>query len=818
MLLTRYKRLLCCGGLRHGPGLSAIIGRWLRGGAVCCALLLFVPPAPADDAPILQVDSGGHQALIRNVVFTPDGRYLVSASDDKTIRVWDWRAGKTVKTLRGQVGPGNEGKLFALALSPDGRWLAAAGFMENAVGEAHHYIRLYDFERGELVDLLRGHTDAVYSLAFSPDSRRLVSGSHDKTAIIWDVAQQRLLRKLEGHSNAIYGLSFSRDGQRVVTASDDQTLNLWDSGTGKLIATMAQHTAQVRAVAYSPSADLIASGGLDHRILLWDGKTGRFLRQLADQQTQVGSLSFSPDGRYLLSGVSTVSSNWNCHVYAVDSGEEITTYKGHDNIVLTTAISPDGQWAATGDFYGEIHVWALRTGKLEQRLAGSGANVWAVGFAKDGSRLLWGKTWQSGGDDNHNGPLEFQIRLPDADEGLGSPDRLASKDQAGLIQAQSQYQGWSLQTRKGGDYGYQAILDIQHNGKTQASIEREPSDGYRHNAYGYTPDGQTVISAGMNGFLSAYDLQGQKLGDFVGHTGEVWALAVSADGRFLASGSADQTVRLWDIKTRENLLTLFQGQDGEWVAWTASGYYTASPGGGKRVGWQVNRGADQNADFYPAEQFRQSKDKPALVAETIRRGSESAALASLKTQPAIIDPASLIAAIPTPPRLLKPLPAVVDSAEQVLSLAVDERAKNLLVTVNSRPTRGMQRIEEREMTEAITLSPGDNQIVVVASNNSGQSEPLSLTVTLKAKQQDLRKPALYVLAIGVSEYANPGFKLNFAHADAEALGQRLKQEEGKLYREVQVKTLTNAEATRAGILKAFSFVKQMSQDDLAIVF
>jgi uncharacterized caspase-like protein len=95
---------------------------------------------------------------------------------------------------------------------------------------------------------------------------------------------------------------------------------------------------------------------------------------------------------------------------------------------------------------------------------------------------------------------------------------------------------------------------------------------------------------------------------------------------------------------------------------------------------------------------------------------------------------------------------------------------------------------------------------------------LRLSVTLKAKAQDWKKPALYVLAIGVSDYANPGYKLNFADQDADALAQRLQQEQGGLYREVQVKALTNAQATRAGILKAFSFVKQMSQDDLAIVF
>ena len=777
-------------------------------------LLLLATAARADETPLLQVDSGGHQALIRSVVFTPDGRYLVSASDDKTIRVWDWKAGKTIKVLRGQTGPGDEGKLFAMALSPDGRWLAAAGYMKNGGGSQYGDIRLYDFERGELVGLLRGHTNPVSSLAFSPDSRRLASGSADDTAIVWDVAQRHLLHRLKGHSNAIYGISFSRDNHRLVTASDDKMLKLWNAEAGTLIATMSQHSDDVNAVVYSPTEDLIASGSWDHRILLWDGKTGRFLRQLADQQTHVGSLSFSPDGQILLSGVGA-GPNKYCHVYAVATGKEITTYQGHDNIVLASTISPDGAWAATGGGdNNEIHVWDLHTGKLEQRLTGTGASVQAVGFSSDGQRLLSGKTFNYT-DTNHRGPLEYQLRLPTADEGLGVSQ---AKTEGAVVQAEAQHGAWSLTTHVGGDYGYPAILDISNNSKTQASIERGATDGYRHRAYGFSPDGKTVFSGGDSGFLSAYDLQGHKLGDFIGHTSEVWALAVSPDGRYLASGSNDQTVRLWDIKTRENLLTLFQGQDGEWVAWTASGYYAASPGGGKLIGWQVNRGADKNADFYPAEQFRQSKGRPDVVAETLRRGSESAALAALKNQRPVIDPASLIAAKPATPRLLKPLPAQVDTPEQVLTLAVDASAKNLLVTVNGKPTRGLKRIEERETSEAISLSTGDNQIVVVASNSIGQSDPLQLSVFLKAKEQDWKKPALYVLAIGVSDYADKGFKLNFADQDADALAERLKREQGGLYREVQVKTLTNAGATRSAILKAFAFVKQMSQDDLAIVF
>src|SRR5437899_1702202 len=95
----------------------------------------------ADDAPQLMLDTGGHMALLRDLAFTPDGKQLISAGDDKVIRVWDWQAGKIIRTIRGQVGPGTEGSIYAMALSPDGRWLAAGGFM-HVPGEPGVVIRL----------------------------------------------------------------------------------------------------------------------------------------------------------------------------------------------------------------------------------------------------------------------------------------------------------------------------------------------------------------------------------------------------------------------------------------------------------------------------------------------------------------------------------------------------------------------------------------------------------------------------------------------------------------------------------------------------
>jgi WD40 repeat protein len=272
-----------------------------------------VLPTQAEKRPLLQLDTGGHMALIRKIAFTLDGKQLVSASDDKVIRVWDVATGKTLRTIRGEIALGNAGKIFAISLSPDGKWLAAGGWL-GGNREESAAIRLYDFARGELKALLKGHGDVVEALEFSPDGTRLISGSADKTAILWDMspltapsaaAKAALtilspLYRLKGHTDFVYAVGFTPDGARAVTGSDDKELRLWRVADGTEIVVMKGHADKVESLAIAPGGT-IASGDWSGEIRLWNGRTGAFLQTLARQGTDVGSLSFSPDGKTLLS-------------------------------------------------------------------------------------------------------------------------------------------------------------------------------------------------------------------------------------------------------------------------------------------------------------------------------------------------------------------------------------------------------------------------------------------------------------------------------------------------------------------------------------
>jgi WD40 repeat protein len=239
---------------------------------------------------------------------------------------------------------------------------------------------------GNLLQTLTGHSDWVWSVAYSPDGQTLASGSWDNTIKLWNVKTGNLLQTLEGHSSWVNSVTYSPDGQTLASASNDNTIKLWNVKTGNLLQTLEGHSYLVNSVAYSPDGQTLASGSVDSTIKLWNVKTGNLLQTLEGHSYSVNSVAYSPDGQTLASGsVDSTIKLWN-----VPTGNLLQTLTGHYILVWSVAYSPDGQTLASGSEDNTIKLWNVKTGKLLQTLEGHSKSVYSVAYSPDGQTLASG--------------------------------------------------------------------------------------------------------------------------------------------------------------------------------------------------------------------------------------------------------------------------------------------------------------------------------------------------------------------------------------------------------------------------------------------
>ena len=431
------------------------------------------------------------------------------------------------------------------------------------------------------------------------------------------------------------------------------------------------------------------------------------------------------------------------------------------------------------------------------------------------------------------------MTLPLGEGALGAPVALAEAEAGAFRRAQASFGGFSLSHRKGGAYGCDAILDISKDGRAVASIVRDSTNGLHHRSYSFTPDGETVVSGGAGGVLTAYDRAGNKLGDFVGHEGDVWAVAPSPDGRFLVSGAADQTVRLWNLKTRELLVTLFRGADGEWVMWTPQGFYTSSPAGARLIGWQINHGPEHEAEYVAAAQLRQHLNRPDIVARAIQLASAEEAVR--QAHGADFKLADLLAKPVPRLRILSPeAGATLKNGRAQVTVELEptsDPVKLIRIQVNGRQIaeaqpEGTPGFAPGERTFEVPLAKGENKIAIAAVNDTGETVA-SLSLTHEGEGDLDKRGTLYILAIGVDAYKGLGNNcgedgkqscdLNFAGADAKAFAEAMEKRAGPLHERVVKRVLVNGAAaddapTAANVQDALGLLRQTGRNDTAMMF
>jgi serine/threonine protein kinase len=295
---------------------------------------------------MVELQTFGHVDRVNSVTWSPDGRYLASASIDRTVRVWEIATGRLLRTLEG-----HRGKLSSVAWSPNGRFIASGD-----LDEANSTVRIWEADTGQLQRTLTGHTKGVASVAWSPDGRYLASGSWDGTVRIWDAATGHLLRTLKGEA---WSVVWSPDSRYLASGSSDE-VRIWDVTTGGLLRVLGGHINLVQSVAWSPDGRYLVSGSWDKTVRVWDAMTGELLRNLRGHTRLIWSVAWSPDGRYLASGSGDLDDVDNTvRIWEAATGRLLRTLTGHTYWVTSLAWSPDGRYLASSSLDSTVRIWGV---------------------------------------------------------------------------------------------------------------------------------------------------------------------------------------------------------------------------------------------------------------------------------------------------------------------------------------------------------------------------------------------------------------------------------------------------------------------------
>ena len=299
---------------------------------------------------------------VGDVTISPDGRYILSGSIDKTMKLWELDTGTEIRTFKEH---GDD--VLSAAFSPDGRYVLS--------GSVDNTIKLWDVSSGAEIRTFKGHLNLeeniitwldgniynlnqVSSVTFSPDGHYVLSGSYDKTMKLWDVSSGAEIRTFKGHSYGINSVAFSPDGRYALSGSGSNNLynhstKLWDISSGTEIHTFYGHDIGIYSVAFSPDGRYVLSGSADSTMKLWDVSSFTKIHTFKGHSESINSVAFSPDGSYILSG----SSDKTMKLWEVSSGTEIRTFKGHTESVHSVAFSPDGSYVFSGSSDRTLKVW-----------------------------------------------------------------------------------------------------------------------------------------------------------------------------------------------------------------------------------------------------------------------------------------------------------------------------------------------------------------------------------------------------------------------------------------------------------------------------
>jgi WD40 repeat protein len=555
----------------------------------------------------------GHTQDVLCAAFSPDGSQIVTASQDKTARLWDVATSRTIAVLAGHREPVSHAAfsldgIFILTASTDGTvriWDTITYEPIGIISESRHYgrgpvfsqdgarvvtapafenARLWDAATGKPIAVLGGRINGLSGAAFSRKGERVVTMSGHRTARLWDARTGKMIAALRGHERKVLSASFSPDSALIVTTSEDQTARIWTvvrrllMTSSKTLAVLRGHEGWVLSAVFSPDGTRIVTASDDKTARIWDTTTLQSIAVLS-HEGPARTAVFSPDGRHIL----TASDDGTARIWDGFTGKEIIVLRGHDGSVCSACFSPDGACVVTASEDGLARTWDVAIAQKVVVLRGHAEGLQNAAFSPDGARVVTvsadrtARLWDAF-TTKLVGTLSCDHRM--IASASFSPDgaQIVTASDDGIVRV------WDVATKEvvarfAADDGWMESAAFSPNGLqivTAAGATARIWDvstcetvvvlsGHRNkiNDAAFSPDGKFIVTASNDNTALIWDVpSGQIIGVLSGHVEWVSSAAFSPEGSQVVTSSRDRTARVSNVTTGTTI-TVLRGHAGE---------------------------------------------------------------------------------------------------------------------------------------------------------------------------------------------------------------------------------------------------------------
>jgi hypothetical protein len=766
--------------------------------------------------PLLRVETGMHTTQIRRVLPDLPRNRLITCSDDKTVRVWQMPEMRMISVLRVPIDAGHEGQLYAVAVSPDGRTVAAGGWTAWD-WEEKASIYFFDVASGELIRRIGGFDNVVNVLAWMPDGEHLAVGLQGYSGLqVLLLPDGRTAAADPQYKDDVMDLDISRRG-RIVTTSLDGFVRLYDRNfrlIGRRIVPGGKRPVSVR---FSPDADMIAVGFLDVPV------------------------------------ISVISARDMSFKYHVNSGK-ITHQVGFTSVVWSSdgiSLYASGQYA--GDGLNPVYRWKNQGLDAPEIIPLTQNRILEVQQMPD-NQIAFAAEDPGVGVMGADGKLKL-FRGPDIANFSRARTQLSLSADASVVRyplTRDNLAQRSFSVFGGGDQDtgkvpdeplYPPILESEGikvsdwedhfkpriNGTPPALEEYEFS-----RCYAIAPDGKSVL-LGTEWAVRLLRPDASEIWH-VKLPAVAWGVNVSRSGQLAVAALSDGTIRWYGMRDGREVLAHFPHNNGrDWITWVPDGYYMSSVHGDNYVGWHLNRGKELTPDFYRAVQFDRILYRPDVVAASFRTVL-GPVTRSLEPAPQGADFQIARLRDIAPPRLrLTPGDLKQDAGRSRLTLDLQGEKTGLAIRdysvfVNHIPVipardRRLSGTETDRFhrTLQIDLPAQNNEIRIEAFNGVSMGIAEAFIGVQGGVRPEPPRGNLYMLAVGVNAFPALPRRNHLAYAaqDAEELGRVWKMQGAGNFTQILVHTLSDHSAEKpdqSTILSALRFVERAGPDDTVLIF